>query len=123
MGYIRHHAIVVTGYCEKDISKAQTKAKKLSMAVSNIVESPLNGYFSFFVAPDGSKEGWAESAAGDETREDFINYLNSMRYSDTSSPLSWIEMFYGDEENKASIVQHDDHFIKKSLINTPNGDV
>ena len=110
MGHIRHHAIIVTGYKNTDINRARRKAKKLSLAVSNIVNSPVNGYMSFFVAPDGSKEGWAESYTGDENRIEFINYLQSIRYTDTSSPLSWIEIFYGDDDKIADIIQHDGQF-------------
>ena len=86
MGYICHHAIVVTSSFEATLSDAWIKARQLFANVSPIVSSPLNGYRSFFVAPDGSKEGWDESdtlpcatcghvwSVG-ETRHEYDHYL------------------------------------------------
>jgi hypothetical protein len=33
-----------------------------------IMHSPVNGYKTFFIPPDGSKEGWGPSNDGDEER-------------------------------------------------------
>lgn len=106
MGYMRHHAIVVTGDYGDYIENAHSKAAELFFNVSGILESPVNGYKSFFIPPDGSKEGWAQSDDGDKDREEFVNYLNSLRYEDGSSPLDWAELFYGDDNGDAQIVNH-----------------
>lgn len=66
MGYMRHHAIVVTTYTDDHARLALGKALELGMSCSDVVASPVNGYLSFFVAPDGSKEGWARSKEGDD---------------------------------------------------------
>jgi hypothetical protein len=46
--------------------------------------------------PDGSKEGWAESTQGDETRAKFIERLQLDRYDDGSSSWDWIEVGFGE---------------------------
>jgi hypothetical protein len=75
--------------------------------ISYMVKSRVNGYTSFLVSPDGSKEGWAESEEGDNRRATFIEWLRSKRYEDGSSPYSWAEVLYGDDDQQAAIVAHD----------------
>ena len=58
MGYIRHNAVIVTaaGYDEalQALERAHRKAQELfGPLVTPVVESVINGYRSFFVAPDG----------------------------------------------------------------------
>ncbi len=101
MGSIRHHAIVVTGYTtDSDLSDCRQKAIDIGMSVSEIVPSPMNGFASFFVAPDGSKEGWEDSNKGDAMRAEFVVYL------DSADIYSYAELFYGDDEGKCKIVNH-----------------
>ena len=70
MGYIKHHSIVVTTSINELIKAANERAKEIfGTTVSEIIESKINSYYSFFVAPDGSKEGWGESDAGNENRK------------------------------------------------------
>ena len=108
MGYIKHHAIVVTSYHNDDIKKAKKKANKIfgKHYVSKIIITEVNGYHSFFISPDGSKEGWGESNDGDENREKFVEWLNKYAYDDGSNSLSFCEFFYGDDEGKSKIVNH-----------------
>ena len=108
MGYIKHHAIIVTSYDKKYIKKAYLKAQKICGAkrVSKIVESPINIWFTFLVGPDGSKEGWLHSNIGDEQRTEFINYINSQAYEDKSNSLSYAELFYGEDDGHARITKH-----------------
>ena len=107
VGYIKHHAIVVTGggYPEADrvLEIAHRQAKHLfGSMVSNIVESPMNGYKSFFVAPDGSKERWDVSNEYDEKRSLFSIYLNGFAFEDGSSPIYYVEISY-DENGKIGL--------------------
>ena len=107
MGYIRHHAIVVTSWDDSCIVDAHLKAIEIfGELVSCIVKSKINGYVSFFIAPDGSKEGWSGSADGDKNREKFIKWINSKAYTDGSNVYSYAEFFYGDDENQSEIVNH-----------------
>lgn len=126
MGYMRHHAIIVTGWrrdkgaLRSDVTledvhkKAQEIFTLSSMGlnraclVSPIVESITNSYGSFFVAPDGSKEGWDESKAGDEARATFLQWLDKQRNEDKSSNFDWVEIQYGDDELITKVVEDSD---------------
>ena len=103
MGYIRDHAIVVTGCYGEYLDNAHAEATKIFRAVTPIVEGGTNNSRSFLVPPDGSKEGWNESNAGDERRDQFIAYLRSLRYADGSSPLAWVEVRVSDDDNQLKI--------------------
>lgn len=106
MGYIRHHSIVVTSYGETT-KLAHDKAKEIFGAnVSEIVNSNINGYQSFFVAPDGSKEGWEESEQGDKDRALFIQFIEQQKYENDSNSISFAELFYGDDEGESKVVNH-----------------
>lgn len=108
MGYIRHHAIVVTANdYNDDIEQAHEKAKEIfGELVSEIITSKINGYQSFFIAPDGSKEFWTLSDEHDEKRSEFIKYLKSKAYVDGSSNLRYAELYYGDDERESAVVRH-----------------
>lgn len=110
MGYTRHHAIIVTAYSEKDIKSAHRKAKGIfyKPQVSNICESAINSWYTFTVTPDGSKEGWPQSEAGDDQRHKFISWLNSKRFDDNSSPFDWVEIQYGSDDKITIVVSHSD---------------
>jgi hypothetical protein len=108
MGYMRHHAIVVTSYDEKLIELAHAAADELFPYVSPISPPSVNRYRSFFVPPDGSKEGWEASDHGDEARAFFISALNSLRWDDGSTSIDWVEVQYGDDEGESIVVNHSD---------------
>ncbi len=105
MGYMVHHTIVVTAY-KGDIEKAHEKAVEIfGNQVSNLVASKINGYQSFFVAPDGSKLGWSDSDEGDENRNTFIEWLKSQ----DDFYIDWVEVQYGDDEGYTKIIRDSDH--------------
>lgn len=110
MGRIAHHAIVVTTWKPELLVEAHRKAEEFGCAVSSIVVSPINGYRSFLVAPDGSKEGWSDSDRGDEQRDKFIAWMNSKAYDDGSNALRWAEVFYGEDvlyrKDGAKVTRH-----------------
>ena len=102
MGYIRHNAIVVTGWQEKAVQKARRKAIKLGCQATEIMESPANVNYTFLIPPDGSKEGWPESNTGDSRRYRFRRWLNKAYQKDLF--LDWVEVSYGTEGGKAQVV-------------------
>jgi len=107
MGYIKHHSIVVTTSIDELIKSAHEKAKEIfGTTVSEIIQSKINGYKSFFVAPDGSKEGWGESDTGNDNRKAFIDWCNAQAYEDGSNSLSYCEFFYGEDNGYSEIVSH-----------------
>lgn len=88
MGTIIHTTIVVTGAPSdwRDRSKpaplreAHTKARELlGELVSEIVPHRVNGLASFFVAPDGSKRGWADANEADVQRAELIRSLYGLQ--------------------------------------------
>lgn len=107
MGYIKHHAIVVTSVCEEDIKKAHEKAKKIfPTLVSEIITTAVNYYNSFFISPDGSKEGWQTSNEGDVSREKFIEWIEIHNNIRGGKFLEYVEFFYGEDNGKSEIVNH-----------------
>ena len=107
MGYIRNHAIVVTGTYGGHVYTAHALAVEIfGNAVSSVTPPAVNHSESFFVAPDGSKDGWDESDDGNARRDRFKNWLRSIAYEDGSSPLSWVELYFGGDDNEASVIDH-----------------
>jgi hypothetical protein len=115
----RHNVIIVTCFQEAaskrggapGIHEAHEKALALFVIdghsmVSNILLSPVNAFYSFMVGPDGSKEGWPESYEGDRQRKDFIRWMDSQRYDDGSSSLTWVEVQYGDGSRSTRLKAH-----------------
>lgn len=104
MGHVRNHAIIVTASYGPYIQRAHAKARQIfGDYVSEITPMGTNGSQSFFVPPDGSKEGWDESHAGDRRREDFKAWLRAQAYEDGSTPFSWVELWYGGDDMDAHI--------------------
>jgi hypothetical protein len=104
MGYMAHNAIVVTSWNEDLIQEAAREATSLGLQILGPSEEVVNGYRSILICPDGSKEGWDDSNDGDSRRESFRAWLNSKRYEDGSTPLDWVEIRYGPDDNEAEIV-------------------
>jgi len=107
MGYMRHHCIVVTTSMEACATRAHAKAMEIfgDQRVTGVLSTRVNGYLTFFVGPDGSKEGWSESDEGDMAREAFMAWLRTQEYGDGSSPFDWVELQYGDEDGKDQILR------------------
>ena len=62
--------------------------------VSEVVPTRRNGGGSFFIAPDGSQEGWEESDRGDQQRDVFVRWLKTQREGDGSSWFAWRAISY-----------------------------
>ena len=106
---MRHHTIVVCSWNEQLLSSIHFEAVTIfNEQASNIVKSKMNGYYSFFVAPDGSKEGWEDSDEGNKKRDEFIKYLKTHKYEDGSSSISWVEIQFGDDEGETKILRDSD---------------
>jgi len=108
MGYMQHHAIIVTSFADERVIAAHAKAIELGMSVTNITGAVTNGYTSFLIGPDGSKEGWGTSDEGDAKRAAMVDYLDAQRYDDNSTALDWVVVQYGDDEMDTHIVRDGD---------------
>lgn len=109
---MRHHAIVITTWNEELLEQAHARAAELGMSVSSITGEVVNGYRSFLVAPDGSKEGWEESDNGDARRAEYVKWLDAQRYEDRSTSLSWVVVQFGDDNQETLIVRDSDQFTR-----------
>jgi len=113
VGYIAHHAIVVTSWQDGAVEAAHARAVEEfaeidalvgrggAHTVSPIVGSVVNGVRSFLVGPDGSKEGWGTSDEGDAARARFIRWLRDADYY-----LDWFEIRYGGDDPDVVVVRH-----------------
>lgn len=108
MGYTRHHAIVVTSSIEDLVGEAHATAVRIfeptAAQVTPLMRPTTNGFVSFAVLPDGSKEAWEESDAADRAREEFVTWLDERVYEDGSTSLPWAEVQFGDENGKQRVV-------------------
>lgn len=101
MGYMRHHAIVITGQEEETgIQQALIMSRSLELIVTPISTPTTNGYRSFCVLPDGSKEGWKESDKMDERRDALIEWLYGQ------PRLDWVEVSFADEAGPPQILRN-----------------
>lgn len=73
MGHMRHDAIIVTD-CG-NMEEVHEQAKKLFGHLVSEKICSMNCTESFFIAPDGSKEGWKDSNDMDIAREKFSTWL------------------------------------------------
>jgi hypothetical protein len=94
MGYIKHDAIIVTGWQFEDLQHAAERARELGLPVIGPGEEVVNGYQSILVGPDGSKEGWDASCMADESREAFIEWMES----NEDLNLDWAAVRYGGDD-------------------------
>ena len=117
MGYVRHNAIIVIDHGYGDgIEEAHAMATKIFTAatdmnadfgalVSPVIHSALNGYRSFYVAPDGSKEGWESSDTGDLARRQLRNWLHE--HHERLGYVDFVEVEgFGGDDNHAEIANH-----------------
>lgn len=116
MGYMRHHAIIVSGWQDEAVLAAHEKAQALldehddeggtegfDSLVTPIVRGLTNGYSSFAILPDGSKEWWSTSDAVERARADFLRWLR-----DADGYLKWVEVQFGDDDGVNRITAHSD---------------
>jgi hypothetical protein len=103
MGYIRHDAIIVTAWDSERLARCVAKAAELGLCHTEIVGSKSNGYASFMIVPDGSKEGWPASDEGKTAREAWIFWARNTE----ELWADWVLVNYGgDEPEYTSIADH-----------------
>jgi hypothetical protein len=107
MGYIAHNFIIVTSWSSDALTAAHAEASRIFPCVSPISPATINNYQSFFIPPDGSKEGWAESDDGDARRCMFREWLHGQQYDDGSCSLTWCEVRLGEDYDDRCLVDCD----------------
>lgn len=130
MGYHLHHAIIVSTWSAERLRLIHAKVLEIAGGhdfaglVSAISETGMNGYCSFCIFPDGSKEGWDHSNRGDEFREAVKRMLIAGAAEGMWS--SWVEVaFAGDDPDETAVIDHsgkyddDDDDLPPEFPNAP----
>lgn len=91
----------------KEIFKAKFEGdvmvRDAARLVSDIVHGITNSQASFFIAPDGSKEGWNDSKKSDEARKEFLDWLlQNENFSD------YIEVRFGGDDEYDTVIRSKD---------------
>lgn len=111
MGYIKHHSIIVSGWKHENVKEAHEKAieifnkefgfEKGVALVSNIIDGITNFQESFFIAPDGSKEGWEDSESGNNARKLFLDWLQNSR----DNYCEYVEVIFGGDSDQNEVIR------------------
>lgn len=97
MGTINHNAIVATTWSEGVYQGVLDWLRENEIGNHFIAfTSKTLQTFSIVQPPDGSKEGWGESEAGNALRDRFVARMKEDEYEDGPSPWSWVEVGFGD---------------------------
>lgn len=121
MGYIRHHAIIVTGWQEAAVHSAHAEASRLFSGlceITSIAPSGVNDYWTFLVPPDGSKEGWSHSTISDHARDEFIKWMAERQSTDF---LEWAEVQFYDEDGDVRVTRHACEVAPEGASQPPDG--
>jgi len=127
MGRIRHSAIIVTGSEKADAELAHKIATEFGLIVTPVIPGRANGYASFMVCPDGSKEGWDTSRNYDVIRHAFVNWLvephqvERRGYGAEASYLAqahfdWVYLDFGGDDDDVVVRDHVDNDDRKEQL-------
>lgn len=104
MGYIRNECMVVTSDTATDVLRAHGEACQIfdeagyGRLVSGIQLHAVNGGASFFVSPDGSKEGWEHSNKCSDARAKLIQFLKT-------APVDWVLIEIGGDDGEYQVLE------------------
>ena len=99
MGVENNNAVIATTWNKEEVERIKKWADGLDDFEKGLFlfgDDKINGKATVVMVPDGSKEGWAESEAGDKLRAAFIKELIKADYDDGSNPWDYIEVGYGE---------------------------
>lgn len=85
-----------------------------------ILTSPANGWYTFFVGPDGGKESGESSKRGDARRAEFRAWLKSQNYDHGESRYAWVELYYCDDTLQTEIVDDGDAEQRAAGVHLPH---
>ncbi|MDB5550643.1 MAG: hypothetical protein JWL86_627 [Rhizobium sp.] len=107
MGYDRHECIVISGWSSAEVLRAHEAAVSIfnpigmGGLVGGLTQHAINGGAAFLVAPDGSKEGWADSDKGEAARSEFIEFLRSKE----APHIEWALILIGGDDGEYRVLQ------------------
>ena len=100
MGIFQHHTVIATTWYYECADKFQewidSELNDRERQLIVKAGSWVNGYHTFVLVPDGSKEGWEDSNEGDSLRDRMVWRLVFDNYKDDcGSPWDWVECTFG----------------------------
>lgn len=95
MSEILHEAIIVTSWSAEKLKIARSIALSHNLPCSEFVRSPVNGYASFMIATDGSKEGWEAAAVARKNRDKWVAWVKRYNAGKGCQCLEWVHVEYG----------------------------
>lgn len=112
MGHFKHSTLIITSWHEESIKSLHKKANEIfhdvfekdlitekgEDLITPIFEGIRNEQYTFFIIPDGSKEGWAASDLSDEARKKLIDYIDTNDFY-----CSFAELFFGGDDDTFEI--------------------
>lgn len=110
MGYLRHECLVVSHWDDRRVGRAHDAALRIfgdlsddmgtqfARLVSPLIRHAVNGGAAFFVAPDGSKEGWEPSNLAEEARAALIAELRKLK-------VDWALILLGGDDERFEVLQ------------------
>jgi len=112
MGYNRHDAVLVTTLFMSEQAQAQIDEFRESMPENfrhllvGPVMSPVNGWITFVLLPDGSKEGWTDSDIGDDLRSRFIALMGEWVPNTSAVEVTYGSDYQSDHDGNATVAVH-----------------
>ena len=104
MGYMRHHAIIVTASDEAELEKVRNSIVQIMVDETSrkdytafMKQLPVTAISRSSLARTVRKEGWVESDRGNAFREQIVAIP-------AKSHVDWAEVQYGDEERDNRII-------------------
>jgi hypothetical protein len=107
MGHLRNECIIVSSWDAAHALTAHEAATAIfnpagmGALVSGLTHHAINGGAAFFIAPDGSKEGWADSDKGESARNEFIEFLREEK----RLYLDWSLVLIGGDDGEYRVLQ------------------
>ena len=95
MSHVVHSAILVTGMIESHLTMAYNEAKRLGLHIIGPSDPMINGYRTFIVQSNGSKDGWEEGDEDQVMRDRFEQWLITQTLPDSPVVLEWCRISYG----------------------------
>ena len=95
MSVERHHIMVVTYWNPVTLNMAHGRAQALLLRPTPIVPSGVEGWGTFYISPDGHKEGWAESDEWDARRQELCSWIE-----EECKPVEYVLLAYGGSEGQ-----------------------
>jgi hypothetical protein len=116
MRNIKHHAIIVTSNDKAQIELVRKRCIELynqfmefnngKALVGNLTLGVINNFYSFMIAPDGSKEGYDTSDDGDLVRKKICNFIDSLKSPEGYNAVNYVEVYFGSDDGTANVLQH-----------------